>query len=81
MLAREAGVGLLVLTHLSSRCIPREVREEASAVFEHVAVARDFDRIEVPFPERGPAIVEPYRRRRDPVEVADDRGTVGALDL
>lgn len=81
VLAREAKVGLLVLTHLSSRCFPRDVRQEAEAVFPDVAVARDFDRIEVPFPERGPAVLEPHRRRREAGEAADDRGTVTTLDL
>lgn len=81
VLAREAGVGLLVLTHLSGRCMPREVREEAAAVFGDVVVARDFDRIEVPFPERGPAVLEPHRRGPDRAGAAGGHGTVDALDL
>ena len=52
-LARDAQVKLLVLTHLSSRYGGREVRDEARAVFECTKVARDFDLIEIPFPERG----------------------------
>jgi ribonuclease Z len=52
-LARDAGVKLLALTHLSTRYFPREVRDEARAVFENSVVPRDFDAIEVPFPERG----------------------------
>jgi ribonuclease Z len=52
-IARDAGVKLLALTHLSTRYFPREVREEARAVFENTVVPRDFDTIEVPFPERG----------------------------
>ena len=51
--ARDAGVKLLALTHLSTRYFPREIREEAKAVFENTVVPRDFDTIEVPFPERG----------------------------
>jgi ribonuclease Z len=58
--ARDAGVRLLALTHLSTRYFPREVREEARAVFPNTVVPRDFDAIEVPFPERGePALVKP----------------------
>jgi len=58
-LARDAGVGLLALTHLSTRYFPREVREEARATFPGAVVPRDFDTIEVPFPERGePALVQ-----------------------
>ncbi len=53
LLARDADVKLLALTHLSTRYFPREIRDEARAVFEHTVVPRDFDAIEVPFPERG----------------------------
>lgn len=51
--ARRAGVALLALTHLSSRIMPRDARTEAEAVFPHVAVPKDFDSVEIPFPERG----------------------------
>jgi ribonuclease Z len=51
--AAEAGVKLLALTHLSTRYFPREIRQEARAIFENTVVPRDFDTIEVPFPERG----------------------------
>ncbi len=51
--ALEAEVKLLVLTHLSTRYFPRDIRDEARAVFENTVVPRDFDSIEVPFPERG----------------------------
>ena len=52
-LALDANVKLLALTHLSTRYFPREIREEARATFENTVVPRDFDAIEVPFPERG----------------------------
>jgi ribonuclease Z len=59
-LARDAGVRLLALTHLSTRYFPRDVREEARATFPNTIVPRDFDAIDVPFPERGaPALVKP----------------------
>jgi ribonuclease Z len=54
-LAREAQVRLLALTHLSSRYPVGEIYEEARAVFPRTEAPRDFDTIEVPFPERGPA--------------------------
>jgi len=53
-LALEAEVELLALTHLSTRYFPREVRDEARAVFADTIVPRDFDAVEIPFPERGP---------------------------
>src|SRR5687767_3162993 len=61
-LALDAGVRLLALTHLSTRYFPRDVRDEARAVFPSTVVPRDFDAIEVPFPERGePALVKAAR--------------------
>ena len=61
-LARDAGVKLLALTHLSTRYFPREVRDEARAIFPATVVPRDFDAIDVPFPERGaPALVKAER--------------------
>jgi ribonuclease Z len=60
--AKEAGVRLLALTHLSTRYFPRDVRDEARATFAATVVPRDFDAIEVPFPERGePALVKAER--------------------
>jgi ribonuclease Z len=52
-LARDAGVRLLALTHLSTRYFPREIRDEARAVFARTVVPRDFDAIEVPYAEKG----------------------------
>jgi ribonuclease Z len=61
-IARDAGVRLLALTHLSTRYFPRDIREEARAVFPTTVVPRDFDELAIPFPERGePAIVKPER--------------------
>ena len=58
--AQAAEVELLALTHLSTRYFPRDIRDEARAVFEHTIVARDFEAIEVPFPERGePRVIKP----------------------
>jgi len=65
-LAREAGVRMLALTHLSTRYFPRDVREEARAAFPGAVVARDFDAIAVPFPERGEPVVVEAEREPEP---------------
>jgi ribonuclease Z len=52
-LAREADVGLLALTHLSNRYFGPEVAREARTIFPDTVVPKDFDAIDVPFPERG----------------------------
>ena len=51
--ARAAEVSLLALTHLSTRYPRRAIAEEARAVFADTVVPKDFDLIDVPFPERG----------------------------
>ena len=62
-LAAAAGVTMLALTHISPRYGGREVRDEARVAFENTVVPRDFDRIEVPFPERGePVLVKASER-------------------
>jgi ribonuclease Z len=50
-LAVTAGVGHLYLTHISRRYHEREVMDEASQVFPHVSVARDFDAFQVRRPD------------------------------
>jgi ribonuclease Z len=63
-LAAAAGVNMLALTHISPRYGGREVRDEARAAFQNTVVPRDFDRIEVPFPERGePTLVKTSAER------------------
>jgi ribonuclease Z len=52
--ARVAQVRLLALTHVSPRYFGPELADEARAVFPDTVVPRDFDLIEVPFPERAP---------------------------
>jgi ribonuclease Z len=52
-LAREADVRLLALTHLSPRYFASDVLREARTIFPETVVPRDFDTIDVPFPERG----------------------------
>ena len=52
-LARDAGVTLLALTHFSTRYPVGVLRDEARAIFPRTVLPRDFDTIEIPFPERG----------------------------
>jgi ribonuclease Z len=73
--ARLAEVKLLALTHLSSRYFGPDIAREAREVFPETVVPRDFDLIEVPFPERGsPNLVKAGGR---PVSSGGD-GAVGA---
>jgi ribonuclease Z len=77
--ARLAGVTLLALTHVSSRYFGGELAEEACAVFPETVVPRDFDVVEVPYPERGaPTLVKagarPVSSGRDGT---DDSGNAG----
>jgi len=51
--AAEAHVKLLALVHISSRYHVGKVIEEAREVFEPTVAPKDFDVIELPFPERG----------------------------
>lgn len=53
LVAREAGVRLLALTHLSTRYFGHQVVEEARELFPATVVPRDFDVVDIPFPERG----------------------------
>ncbi|MBN2044633.1 MAG: ribonuclease Z [Anaerolineales bacterium] len=42
-LAKEAGVGHLILTHLSRRYRERDIYQEAQSIFPNTVIARDFD--------------------------------------
>ena len=53
-LAAEAAVEMLALVHISSRYHVGEVLAEAREVFAAALAPRDFDLVEIPFPERGP---------------------------
>lgn len=77
-IARDADVALLALTHLSSRFMPRDARAEAEAVFPRVVVPKDFDRIEIPFPERGAPELIRWDERPGLSETADDDVTASA---
>jgi ribonuclease Z len=64
LVAKEADVGLLALTHLSARYPPSDVAEEARQLFRRTVVPRDFDLLVVPLPERGEPQLVPRGARR-----------------
>ncbi len=66
-IARDAEVKLLALTHFSTRYPTGLLRDEARAVFAPTVLPRDFDTIEIPFPERG----LPQLRRWSEIEEAN----------
>ena len=58
-IAADAGARMLALVHISSRYDVREVLAQAREDFAATVAPRDFDTIEIPFPERGePVLVE-----------------------
>jgi ribonuclease Z len=58
-LALDVGVRMLALVHISSRYDVRAVLDEAREVMPSAIAPRDFDLVEIPFPERGePHLVE-----------------------
>jgi ribonuclease Z len=69
-LAAEAGVRMLVLTHLSTRYAGGEIRDEARAVFPRTEVPRDFDSVEIPFPEKGEPVLHRWDPQRAPASPA-----------
>lgn len=63
--ARLAQVRLLVLTHVTPRYFGPELADEAKETFADTVVPRDFDVVDVPFPERGaPQLLERAARTR-----------------
>ncbi len=52
MVAKEAGVGLLILTHMSPRYEDSSTLiNDAKAVFDRVQLADDFAQVDVPLPD------------------------------
>lgn len=58
-LAREAGVGTLILHHLSRRYTARQVLAEARPLFENVIIANDFDHFRIVKQEQAMLISPP----------------------
>jgi ribonuclease Z len=71
-LARDAEVRLLALTHVSSRYAGGELRDEARETFPATEAPKDFDTIEVPFPERGGASLVRWSERQARERQASD---------
>jgi ribonuclease Z len=67
-LALNAHARLLALTHISSRYPGGDLREEARAIFPAAEAPRDFDTIDVPFPERGTAQLVRWSNKPRPAE-------------
>ena len=73
-LAADAGVDMLALVHISSRYDVGAVLAEAVETFDRAIAPRDFDLVEIPFPERGrPRLIEggAKQRRADPSAPAE----------
>jgi ribonuclease Z len=73
-LAREAGVGTLILNHVSRRYATRQVLAEARQYFENVHVARDFDHFRIVKSEPAQLVDEegnPVQRRQRPKAPAE----------
>jgi ribonuclease Z len=71
-IARDADVVMLALTHFSTRYPVGLLRDEARAVFSKTELPRDFDTIELPFPERGEPELVPWDARAADELVADE---------
>ncbi|HTU14145.1 MAG TPA: ribonuclease Z [Solirubrobacterales bacterium] len=72
-IAAEANVKMLALVHISARYHVRTSLQEAEANFGNVVAPRDFDSIELPFPERGAPRLVPGGAKRE-ADSADAAG-------
>ncbi len=63
--AAEAGVKMLALVHISSRYHVGKALEEAREAFPNTVAPRDFDTVEIPFPERGEPTLIPKGAKRE----------------
>lgn len=63
-IARDAQARMLCLTHVSARYLGKELRAQAREVFANSELPRDFDSVEIPFPERGAPRFVKYSRGR-----------------
>jgi ribonuclease Z len=71
-IARDAEVRMLALTHFSIRYPAGVLREEARSIFPGTVMPRDFDTIEIPFPERGSPELVRWSERRTEVAAPTD---------
>jgi ribonuclease Z len=64
-LAADAEAHMLAIVHVSSRYNVSAVLNEARDVFPHTVAPRDFDLVEIPFPERGdPELIQEGAKQR-----------------
>lgn len=68
--ARDAEVSMLALTHFSTRYPAGLLRDEARAIFPNTAIPRDFDTIEIRFPERGGPELVRWNAQHEPEPAA-----------
>jgi ribonuclease Z len=78
--ALDAQARLLALTHISSRYPGGDLRDDARAVFAATEAPRDFDTIDIPFPERGPAQLIRWADRRAREQAAGDPATEASTE-
>jgi ribonuclease Z len=64
-LASDAGVAMLAIVHVSSRYNVGAILDEARAVHPGAVAPRDFDLVEIPFPERGEPRLIPNGAKRE----------------
>lgn len=64
--AEEAGAKMLALVHISSRYHVGKALEEAREVFANAFAPRDFDTVDIPFPERGEPVLVPKGAKKEP---------------
>jgi ribonuclease Z len=70
-IARDAEASMLALVHISTRYHVAQVLDEARATFPAAIAPRDYDVVEIPFPERGePRLVEKGAKQREPDRAA-----------
>ena len=69
--AAEAGAKMLALVHISSRYHVGKALEEARGTFGNTIAPRDFDSVEIPFPERGEPVLVPKGARKDSPAAAE----------
>jgi ribonuclease Z len=70
-LAADAEVGMLAIVHVSSRYNVSKVLDEAREAFRNTVAPRDFDLIEIPFPERGEPHLVPEGAKQRPEPQAE----------
>jgi ribonuclease Z len=64
-LAADAEVGMLAIVHVSTRYNVSAVLGEARDAFPNTVAPRDFDLVEIPFPERGdPELIQEGAKQR-----------------